>query len=413
MIFKKSLARKISAVFFAAAVSVSRIFAVPSSTVESDTAALMTALFKDPSGISNVKVNVSDIGEELNASIGTFEDGKDLVGLDKGIVLGTGDVRKIFNSSSGPAVTLLSFEDDNVEATASEDVTEVTSSQGAGTSEGGQSGNDGNQYPPQPNPAPTRQLPRTGGDNFGYVVMLTFDVVPKSSTMDFQWVLASDAWDSTRKFSIGVLLGSYASAPNYNYQGLSSGLSLGLFSVMGNSAISLETNEKFISTADEYGQGLVSYTGRSTVLTHSVKGLTPDVVNHIEITLMVTDYYQGNTYFFIGYNDESDEDKKKPEKPQEPKPEPEEPKPKPEPEPEPEEPDEPEIEKPELEEPTVSEPEPEFDYEPELETTVETVPEPTIYHPETSDNLNLLTATIPVFSSAVGLITSKRKSSTN
>lgn len=175
----------------------------------------------------------------------------------------------------------------------------------------------------------------------------------------------------------------------------------------------LATKDEFISTADEYAQELVSYNGRSTVLTQSVRNLTPGEVNHIEIALMATADYHGNTYFFVGYNDDddliysqdeiqnkfsdgddntgvngngygdnntenssdndSDEDNKEPEKPQEPEPEP----------------------------------------EPETEPAPEPEPEPEIYHPETSDNLNLSMAMIPVFSSAAGLILSKRKTPEN
>ncbi len=332
MIFKKSLARKISAVFFAAAVSVSRIFAVPSSTVESDTAALMTALFKDPSGISNVEINIPGRPNVPNASIGTFEDGKDLVGLDKGIVMGTGDVSKIFNSSSGSAVALLSFEGDAVEATAVENVTEVTSSQGAGTSEGVNAQNGSTSQG-------ILQLPTTDVDHYYYpIVILSFDIVPKSEIVDFQCVLASDAWEEVRTsdawegiqnegMSVGrAIPGKFEQLLNDPDVALQFGehidissplkihvdwVQLGLKSIMKNAGYygtddPLETNEKFISMADEYKKKLVSYTGRSTVLTQSVEGLKKDEVNHIEIALMVTDAYWGNTYFFIGYNDDDD-----------------------------------------------------------------------------------------------------------
>lgn len=190
MIFKKSLARKISAVFFAAAVSVSRIFAVSSSKVDvSDTATLMAALFKDPSGISNVKVSMSPMGEGLNASIGTFKDGKDLVGLDKGIVMGTGDVSKIFNSSSEPAVALLSFEGDAVETTAVANVTEIASPQSITENESSTAQNDNNSQG-----TPTPALPTTNQNTYYYpLVILSFDIVPNSGKVDFQCVLASDA----------------------------------------------------------------------------------------------------------------------------------------------------------------------------------------------------------------------------
>lgn len=451
MIFKKSLARKISAVFFAAAVSVSRIFAVSSSKVDvsADTATLMAALFKDPSGISNVQVSMSPMGEELNASIGTFKDGKDLVGLDKGIVMGTGDVSKIFNSSSGSAVALLSFEGDAVETTAVANVTEVASPQSITENESSTAQNDNNSQG-----TPTLTLPATGaGYYYDYTVGLQFDIIPKSTNMDFQCVLASDAWDDVRckdvisthrgntDVAVHLTTGYTSHLPQHNPSYISPGLTSIMYNAgYGNNDDPLATKDEFISTADEYAQELVSYNGRSTVLTQSVRNLTPGEVNHIEIALMATADYHGNTYFFVGYNDDddliysqdeiqnkfsdgddntgvngngkgdnntenssdndSDEDNKEPEKLQEPKPEPE-------------QPEEPEIEKPELEEPTISEPEFEFDYEPELDTTVETVPEPKIYHPETSDNLNLSMAMIPVFSSAAGLILSKRKTPEN
>lgn len=378
MNFKKNLAIKISAAFFASAISLSRIFAVsPSSTVESDTAALMTALFKNPSGISNVKVSVSDKGTRLNASIGTFKDGEDLVGLEKGIVMGIGNVNEIFNP---PMVG--SFETNNVEVNASEAVPEVTTPQGTGTSEGVTDQNSTNGQGTTPG-----ELPATPTDtNYYPAITLSFDIVPNSEKVNFQCVLASDAWENTRFYSPSesypdAIARFYANTavPDLLVDHANQDFYPGLHSIMANAYYIendefLETKDEFISTEDDYADGNVSYKGRSKVLTQSVENLIPGETNHIAISLMVTDNYRGNTYFFIGYNDDDDL-----------------------------------IYSQDETQNKFSDGDDENDQVPNDES----VTEPTIYHPETGDNLNLITALTPIFSSAAGLIILKRKKSNN